>query len=188
VGGTSAINSHSVVHPNYEWHDRLAEELLPSTGRAEWSSQGMQDYYKRWQVESSDSGVNDDMTALDHVKTSYPRNMDALQSQWVQAFEELGHPTGTTGFAESSLGAVTVTDAVDSSNGERSHAATSFLEPALRRGNVTLKTGVLVDKIVFDGAPAAAGGLSATGVRNPIRVSQSCPTNGAQRRLPVNVS
>ena len=35
VGGSSAINSHSVVFLNYEWHDRLAEELLSDSGRAE---------------------------------------------------------------------------------------------------------------------------------------------------------
>jgi hypothetical protein len=91
--------------------------------------------------------------------------MDVLQSQWVQAFDEIGHPTRATEFAESSLGAVTVTNAVDSSKGERSHAGTSFLEPALNRGNVILKTGVLVDKIVFDEVLTVAGKLRATGVR-----------------------
>lgn len=165
VGGSSAINSHSVVFPNYEWHDRLAEELLSGPGRAEWSSQGMRDCYRRWQAESSGPRVNDDVGSLDRVQTSYPRTMDFLQLQWMKAFEELGHATSTTGFAESSAGAVTVTNAVDSSIGERSHAGTVFMEPALKRGNVTLRTGVKVDKIAFDEVLTSDGKLNARGVR-----------------------
>ena len=165
VGGSSAINSHSVVFPNYEWHDRLAEELLSDSGRAEWSSKAMRDCYRRWQAENSGSRVNDDERSLDRVQTSYPRTLDIPQSRWLKVFEELGHATSTTGFAESSAGAVTVTNAVDVSKGERSHAGTAFLEPALRRGNVTLRTGVRVDKVAFDEVLTVDGRLNARGVR-----------------------
>jgi choline dehydrogenase-like flavoprotein len=165
VGGSSAINSHSVVFPNHEWHDRLAEELLPDSRRAGWSAEGMRDCYRRWQAESSDSKVNDDVGSLDRVQTSYPHTMDILQSQWTKAFEELGHVTSTTGFVESSAGAVTVTNAIDPSKGERSHAGTAFLEPALKRGNVTLRTGTKVEKIEFDEALTADEKLNAKGVR-----------------------
>ena len=164
VGGTSAINSHSVVFPNHEWHDRMAEELLSESGKAEWGSLGMRDCYKRWQAESSGPRVMDDAGSLNHVQTSYPRTMSVLQLQWIKLFEELGHATSKTGFSESSAGAVTVTNAIDSSKGERSHAATAFLESALKRGNVTLKTGVKVDKVVFDQALTADGKLNARGV------------------------
>ena len=165
VGGSSAINSHSVVFPNCEWHDRLAEELLSDAGRAEWSSVGMKDCYRRWQAENSGPTVNDEVRSLDRVQTSCPRTLDVLQSRWMKAFEELGHPTGTTGFVESSAGAVTVNNAVDASKGERSHAGTAFLEPALKRGNVTLRTGVQVDKIAFDEVLTVDGRLNARGVR-----------------------
>ncbi|KAL1607622.1 hypothetical protein SLS60_002556 [Paraconiothyrium brasiliense] len=165
VGGTSAINSHSVVFPNYEWHDRIAEDLLSNSGRGDWSSQGMKDCYRRWYTGSSKPGVNDDVGSLDRVQTSYPPTMDALQLQWIKAFEELGHATSTTGFSESTAGAVTITNAIDSSKGERSHAGTAFLEPALKRGNVTLRTGVKVNKIEFDEASTAEGRLNARGIR-----------------------
>ena len=165
VGGSSAINSHSVVFPNYEWHDRLAEELLSGSGRTEWNSQGMRDCYRRWQVESSGAKVDDDVGALDHVQTSYPRTIDVLQSQWTKVLEELGHTTSTTGFAASSTGAVTVTNAIDASKGGRSHAGTAFLEPALKRSNVTLRTGAKVDKIAFDEVLTTDGRLIARGVR-----------------------
>ncbi|KAL3419613.1 choline dehydrogenase [Phlyctema vagabunda] len=164
VGGSSAINSHSVVFPNHEWHNRLAEELLSDAGRAEWNSQGMRDCYERWQAENSGPRVKDDASP-DRVQTSFPRAMDVLQSKWMKAFEELGHAKINTGFAESSAGAVTVTNAIDSSKGERSHAGTAFLEPALKRGNVTLRTGVKVDKIEFDDVLTADGKLNARGVR-----------------------
>ncbi|RMZ69331.1 aryl-alcohol dehydrogenase [Pyrenophora seminiperda CCB06] len=166
VGGTSAINSHSVVFPNHEWQDRLAEELLPGAGREDWSAQGMRDCYRRWQAEqSSVPKVDDeDVASVDRVQVSYPRTMDLLQTRWIEAFEELSHSKSPTGFTESSAGATTVTNAIDASKGERSHAGTAFLEPALARGNVTLKTGVKVDKIAFDEALTADGKLNARGV------------------------
>ncbi|XP_014557863.1 hypothetical protein COCVIDRAFT_96103 [Bipolaris victoriae FI3] len=164
VGGSSAINSHSVVFPNHEWHDRMAEELLSDAGREEWGSRGMSDCYRRWQTEQSSPAVNDNGASPDRVKTSYPRTWDLLQTRWVEAFEELGCPTRATGFTESSAGAVNVTNAIDSSKGERSHAGTAYLEPALGRGNVTLKTGVKVDKIAFDEPLTADGKLNARGV------------------------
>jgi choline dehydrogenase-like flavoprotein len=164
VGGTSAINSHSVVFPNHEYHDRLAKELLPDSGTEDWSSLGIRDCYTRWQSEDSGSTASDDVGSLDRVKTSYPRALDFLQSGWMKAFEELGLATSTTGFSASSAGAVTVTNAIDSSKGERSHAGTAFLENALKRGNVTLKTGVKVNKITFDEGTTSDGRVNAQGV------------------------
>jgi choline dehydrogenase-like flavoprotein len=164
VGGTSAINSHSVVFPNQEWHDRLAENLLPNSGKADWSSEGMGDCYRRWYTESSESRVNDNFEASDCIQTSYPRSMDILQLQWMEVFEKLGHATTTTGFVKSSPGAVTVTNAVDPSKGERSHAGTAFLESALKRSNVELRTGVKVDRIAFDEVLTDDGRLVAKGV------------------------
>jgi choline dehydrogenase-like flavoprotein len=160
VGGTSAINSHSVVFPNHEWQERIAEELLRNEGRQLWSAQAMKECYDRWQNEGSGPrGKND------RVQTSFPRTLDVLQSQWIESFKELGHETYPTSFAPSSAGGVTVTNAIDSSIAERSHAATAFLEPALKRGNVTLKTGVKVEKLDFDQENAIDGKLNATGVR-----------------------
>ena len=164
VGGSSAINSHSVVFPNHEWHDRIAEELLAPAGRADWSADGMRECYARWLLEGEEVDEERGLGSLDRVRTSYPRARDLLQSSWLKAFEEIGHATRTTGFVESAAGAVPVTNAVDSSKGERSHAGTAFLEPALERGNVTLRTGVKVDKIAFEDKSTADAELNATGV------------------------
>lgn len=163
VGGTSAINSHSVVFPNVEWHDRLAKELLLEPGREAWTAKGMADCYKRWQDDGSQVELDENGGSRDRVKTSHPRTLDILQLQWIQTFEELGHETTVTGLVKSSAGAVTVTNAIDSSKGERSHAAEAFLEPALGRGNVILKTGMKVDKILFQEALSADGRLDARG-------------------------
>nr|OQO30967.1 hypothetical protein B0A51_01772 [Rachicladosporium sp. CCFEE 5018] len=162
AGGTSAINSHSVVFPSYEWQDRIANDLLPKSGKADWSAQGMEDCYERWHtVTSRESDGGSD----ERIRTSYPHELDELQTHWIKAFEELGHSTTATGFNESSPGAVTITNAIDASKGERSHAATAFLEPALKRGNVTVKTGVSIDNIVFDEIRTSDGKLNAKGVR-----------------------
>nr|OQO29293.1 hypothetical protein B0A51_04087 [Rachicladosporium sp. CCFEE 5018] len=162
AGGTSAINSHSVVFPNHEWQDRIAMDLLPESAKADWSAHGMQDCYDRWHVVTD---RENDGGSEERIRTCYPHELDELQKRWHPAFEELGHVSPATGFAESLPGAVTITNAIDASKGERSHAATAFLGPALARGNVTLKTGVTIDKIVFDESRGADGKLSATSVR-----------------------
>jgi choline dehydrogenase-like flavoprotein len=160
VGGTSAINSHSVVFPNTEWQDRIAEDLLPGYGKRDWSSEGMRNCYAQWQSERTGISVDEDA-----VQTSFPRNIDFLQLQWMKVFEKLGYEPSETGFVKSKAGAVTVTNAVNAVRGERSHASTAFLEPALERGNVTLKTGVEVKKIVFDETLTPDGKLNARGIR-----------------------
>ena len=163
VGGTSAINSHSVVFPNHEWQDRIADELLSDSERVEWGSQSMIDCYSRWETGGSISSANSDVGSLDRIQTSFPRTRDFLASQWIKAFEKLGH-TSSTGFTRSTAGAVNVTNAIDSSKGERSHAGIAFLESALERGNVTLRTGVEVRKIAFDEALTTDGKLHANAV------------------------
>ena len=161
VGGTSAINSHSIVFPNEEWQDRIAG-LLGDEGK-EWSASAMQDCYKRWQAEEP-QGESKVFGTEGRVKTSFPKELDMLQRTWVQAFEELGHETRQTGFQESAAGAITVSNAIDAAKGERSHAGTAYLEPALERGNVTLQTGATVLRILFDGASNTDGKLIARGV------------------------
>lgn len=164
VGGTSAINSHSVVFPNREWQDRIAEELLPEADREEWMAERMKDHYARWQNEGSGPRKENGDCFEDRVQTSFPRNFDALQSNWIKAFEELGHETCSTGFVKSSSGALTITNALDSSKAERSHAGIALMDPALKRGNVSLRTGVKVDRIDFDRESIDEGMLHARGV------------------------
>lgn len=83
VGGTSAINSHSVVFPNTEWQDRIAEELLGGDeGSWEWSAEAMRDCYARWENRPThaSSGKQDHSTDDTHgVKTSYPRSIDTFR-------------------------------------------------------------------------------------------------------------
>jgi choline dehydrogenase-like flavoprotein len=181
VGGSSAINSHSVVFPNREWHDRIAGELLETAdevGRREWAAEGVEGKYERWW---SGSVKDEDGDSLDRVRTSRPRALDELQSLWVQSFEELGHETCETGFVDSSAGAVNVSNAIDASKGERSHAGTAFLEPALRRSkNLELRTEVKVEKIVFGEKLSADGKLEAKGV-------EYCTLqDGEERRVTVD--
>ena len=174
VGGTSAINSHSVVFPNREWQNRVAGELLEEGG-SEWESERMEGCYSRWW-----KGDGKDESDLDRVRTSHPAALDELQSLWVQAFEGLGYERCETGFVSSEAGAVNVSNAIDAGKGERSHAGTAFLEPALRRsGNLELRTGVKVDRIIFDQALSADGKLEAKGI-------EYCTVqDGEERRVSV---
>lgn len=160
VGGTSAINSHSVVYPNREWQDRVAG-FLDGEQKEQWTAEGMGDCYERWRAKETGGG--------EFVVTSFPQSLDVLQTKWLQAFEDLGRAIDTTGFVESAAGALTITNAIDASKGERSHAGTAFLELALERGNLTLQTGVKVDRILFDDVLTAEGQLMASGICHTVQ-------------------
>ena len=188
VGGSSAINSHSVVFPNREWQERIAGGLLEERdgeGAREWGSEGVEGCYGRWWRGDSDEGGDEGGDGLDRVRTSHPRAMDELQSLWVQAFEELGHEKCETGFVDSSAGAVNVANAIDASKGQRSHAGNAFLEPALRRsGNLELRTGVKVDKIVFEEDFDVDGKLEAKGVEyHTLEDGEECRVTVTARQI-----
>lgn len=152
MGGTSAINSHSVVFPGTEWQDRVAG-LVGDGGMEVWGSEAMRGCYERW---GGDGG--------ERVKTSFPKELDVLQGKWLEAFEELGCERQETGFKRSVAGALTVANALDGEKGERSHAGMAFLEPALERENIEMRTGMKVERIVFEEERVAEGKLVASGV------------------------
>jgi choline dehydrogenase-like flavoprotein len=61
---------------------------------------------------------------------------------------------------------------VNQKNGRRLSAARGFLKPALRRGNLTLITGALVDRILFAGGRATGVSLSQAGTHSTIAASR----------------
>lgn len=169
VGGSSAINSHSVVYPSQEYHDGW--EQYGVTG---WSWKEIAPYYQKFQTlclpaEESKSALHlnyvyeNKSRSSGPIHTSFPRHSNPLQAAWAETYEALGCAVKDDPIQGKAVGGLTVTNAIDPNKGERSHAGVAYLKPAMDRPNVEIITDALVEKIVFD--PRYQSGLVANGVQ-----------------------
>jgi choline dehydrogenase-like flavoprotein len=137
LGGSSAINSHSLVYPNREMHDAWAS--LIEDDRWGWS--GMEPYYRKFQHITGDGGSSQDDGP---IQASFPRELNQVQLAWNSAFHELG-ATATGDFAGQAVRGFTTTNAINGS-GERSHAGDAYLR--LAGSNLTIETAAHVERVV----------------------------------------
>lgn len=152
IGGSSAINSHSVVFPNKAMHDTWASMV----GDDRWSWEHMKDCYRRFyeEVEAPSSPFLKCSTSegvSKPVKASFPKQLNQLQRAWEGVFEALNMKSTADGASGECIGGCTTTNAIDSrpGKGERSHAGNAYMQPVLNRSNLVVVTEALVEKIVF---------------------------------------
>lgn len=152
IGGSSAINSHSLVYPNRGMHDAWAE----IAGDDRWSWERMQRFYKAFQTVQAQEVTGKGSSTVEPVacgpiQASYPRHMHILQSAWEDVFRSLGAYSDQDGVSGRAMGGLTTTNAIDgrAMRGERSHSGNSFLKPALGRQNLTVETDARVKRVVF---------------------------------------
>lgn len=169
IGGSSAINSHSLVFPNKDMHDTWARMV----GDERWSWEQVKDCYARFHEEvrsssSSSSECSSNAGEMDNtIKASRPRELNQLQRAWEDVFEGLGMKNSSDGMSGKCFGGFTTTNAIDSrpGKGERSHAGNEYLQPAIHRDNLVVETSALVKRVVFDvGSHHDPRSLTATGV------------------------
>ncbi|KAJ0107624.1 hypothetical protein J7T55_007815 [Diaporthe amygdali] len=152
IGGSSAINSHSLVYPNRAMHEAWAE----IAGDERWSWERMERFYKKFQTVQSQEVTGKGSSTVELVtcgpiRASYPRHMNILQSAWEDVFRSIGAYSDQDGVSGRAMGGLTTTNAIDARamKGERSHSGNSFLQPALGRVNLTVETDAIVERVVF---------------------------------------
>ncbi|TVY73267.1 Dehydrogenase citC [Lachnellula suecica] len=173
-GGSSAINSHALVYPSRGYHDAWAELSGAGDGeKSAWDWEGVGKYYRRFQnVQQPTKELKRDLKIPwegkgddpEGIQASFPVTPHVLQKAWVEAIRELGCESGHDPAGGETVGGSTTTNAIDAEKGERSHAGVAFLEPALKRDNLVVRSNVLVEKIVFE-KELKEGKLVANGVR-----------------------
>ena len=150
LGGGSAINGMVYIRGSCSDYDHWADAL----GCTGWGWGDVQRYFMKSEDYAGDAGPSH--ASSGPLGVSLPRNVHPLSRAFVAACKEQGlrevedYCTGDIDGAFINL--------VTQRNGQRSSAARAFLEPALRRPNLTVVTGALVDKVLI-----SAG--RATGVR-----------------------
>jgi propionyl-CoA synthetase len=180
-GGSSAINSHALVYPSQKWQDGW-DALLTLGGGKEgserWDWEGVGKYYSSFQeLQGPSESVRKELSIGDFaredggeksesggIKASYPVTPHLFHKIWVDAMKEYGYDSSKDPREGDVIGGYITTNAIDSVKGERSHAGVEFLEPAAKRDNLVVRSGALVEKIVFD-REKKDGKLVATGVR-----------------------
>lgn len=145
IGGSSAINSHSLVYPNKAMHDAWAQ----LAGSQSWSWKNMAKYYQAFQSEQTRGKKSETTETNPKIQASYPVEMNTLQQAWEDVFHQLGASSQKPGVSGEAIGGVTTTNAIDSS-GRRSFAGNTFLAPGKTRGNMRVETSAMVQKVVLE--------------------------------------
>lgn len=144
LGGSSSINGMVYVRGHAkdfdEWHDK---------GAVDWDYQHCLPYFKRaedWAFESDEYrgkagplGVN-----------AGNQMQNPLYRAFVEAGREAGYPTTEdyNGYQQEGFGPMQMTV----KNGVRWSTANAYLRPVIKRKNLTIKTGVLVTRVLLEHA------------------------------------
>jgi choline dehydrogenase-like flavoprotein len=147
IGGSSAINAMAYIRGQSGDYDQWRQ--LGLTG---WGWNDVLPFFRKhedhFKGETEHHGARGDELHVDKQRVDYPINKvyaQALGQAGIQTTEDLN-----TGEAEG-LGPCEVTQ----KDGRRMSSARAFLKPALGRSNLKLETGVLCERILFDGRRAA---------------------------------
>ncbi|KAG8163042.1 hypothetical protein KVR01_007520 [Diaporthe batatas] len=95
------------------------------------------------------------------ISISIPDDADKWAQVWRESIAGLGLPVQDDPLGENVLGAVTYPESVDPKTKVRSYVVSAYLAIASSRPNLTVRTSVQVDKVLFDlssgGEPVATG-------------------------------
>jgi choline dehydrogenase/4-pyridoxate dehydrogenase len=145
IGGSSSINAMAYVRGHRGDYDRWAGEGLP-----DWSFEKVLPYFKR--QESWERGADGYRGGDGPLTTQFSRFSDPLVDAWFGAGAEAGFA-----FTEDYNGAQQEGFGVWQStirNGRRCSTAVAYLQPAMRRKNLTVLTHILVTRVLFEGQRA----------------------------------
>ncbi|MFS4583406.1 GMC family oxidoreductase [Phaeobacter sp. C3_T13_0] len=147
VGGSGAINA--LVYARGVPQDFDDWEAAGATG---WGWDTVQRTYETIETRVSPDGQRDGAGPL-HVQ-DVSDQIHPVNRHFFTAAAQLDLPKTDDVNASDGEGAAVYR--LNTSGGRRMHSARAFLVPALKRSNVTLMTGALVERIVFSGRRATA--------------------------------
>jgi len=142
IGGSSSINGMVYVRGHARDFDRWEKE-----GAAGWSYKDCLPYFKR--TESWQDGEDNYRGGDGPVATCGGNNMkfNPLYQAFIEAGHEAGYPTTNdyNGEQQEGFGAMHMT--VD--NGVRASASNAYIQEAKKRSNLTILSGVLVERVLL---------------------------------------
>ena len=145
LGGCSSTNGMVAVRGCASDYDHWRQ-----LGLAGWSSEDVLPYFRRLETylpHESESHGRDGPMKITRLKPRGPMGL-----AWLDAAQQAGHPYNDD-FAGPTLEGVGHFDR-NVYRGRRQSAAVSFLRPVMDRPNLTVTTGALTTRILFDGTRA----------------------------------
>jgi choline dehydrogenase len=145
LGGSSSLNAMVYVRGHAYDYDRWAEE-----GAAGWSYAEVLPYFRR--AETRAKGGDDYRGADGPLKVSTGSQPNPLFQAFVEAGQQAGYPftADMNGYQQEGFGKMDMTI----HQGERWSAAKAYLKPIRSRPNLTIETGALSTRILFEGRRA----------------------------------
>lgn len=164
IGGSSSTNAMAYVRGNRGDYERWARE----PGLEDWGPDAVLPYFKR--QEHWVGGADDYRGGDGPVGTQFCNYDDPLVEAFGAAARGLGYPwtEDYNGAEQEGFGRLQMTI----ENGRRASAANAYLRPALKRRNLTVVTGALVERLTLAGGRASGLVYSRNGKRHDVRASR----------------
>jgi 4-pyridoxate dehydrogenase len=145
IGGSSSTNAMAYVRGNRGDYDRWA-----ASGLTEWSFDKVLPYFKR--QEHWEQGASDYRGGTGPLNTQFCRYQDELIDAFAMASRSAGYPQTAdyNSAVQEGFGRLQMTI----SRGRRCSAASAYLRPAMRRGNVKVLTGAMATRVLLNGGRA----------------------------------
>ena len=141
LGGGSSINGMMYIRGSRADYDSWEQDL----GCTGWGWDSVQTYFKR--SECFDGSASASHATDGPMGVALPRKIHPLSHAFVDACADLGYRKVEDYCAGDIDGAFIAY--VTQKNGQRSSAALAFLKPAMKRPNLTVITGAMVDKVLI---------------------------------------
>jgi choline dehydrogenase len=166
IGGSSAINFLMSSHAS-----RVDIDNWEALGNPGWNFDALQPYYRKAETYTApptdELGTHIINPALHGdsgpVQTSFPQGVGDFDRAWSKTFVTLGLDPKRDPREGATLGGYSLPKYMDSM-ARRSHAGNAYYAPNAGRPNLTVLTGALVEKIVFE-KRKGAGEVVAVGVK-----------------------
>jgi choline dehydrogenase len=163
LGGSSSINFMVYIRGNHRDYDRWQ-----SLGNPGWSYQDMLPYFKKSEHQQRGAdpyhSVDGELSVTDLISPTVTSQL------FVEAAMEMGYPHNPdfNGVQQEGAGIYQMTI----KDGKRHSAAAAFLQPILQRPNLTVTTGALVNRLLFEGNRAVGVEYLHEGILHQVRVNQ----------------
>jgi 4-pyridoxate dehydrogenase len=169
VGGSSSINVMAYVRGHRGDYDRWADN-----GATGWSYADVLPYFRR--MESWQGGEDTWRGGDGPLNTQFAKSQDPLWDAWIEAGKAtgIGYTEDYNGEKQEGLGR----SQSNIREGRRHSAATAFLRPAMRRGNVDLRVNTPVSRVVMDGKRAVGVEFIRLGRPETIRAAKEVVLSG----------
>ncbi len=159
LGGSSSINGLVYIRGN-----PLDFERWEAEGAAGWGYRHVLPYFKR--AESRQEGGDEYRGDSGPLHTRYGRLSNPLYRAFIEAAKQAGYPEtpDVNGFQQEGFGRMDMTVR----DGVRWSAANAYLKPAMKRLNLTVKSGALATAIRFAGRRATGVSYEQGGAQHSV--------------------